>query len=121
MVQRLLLCSGKVYYDLTGSEEWESALAVDLARVEMLYPFPREELAGLIGRYTALEEIVWVQEEPENMGAWRTTAPQLRAVAGDRIQVRFVGRPASASPAEGYAAAHTAAQARIVEQALSGS
>ena len=57
-VRRLLLCSGKIYYDLTGADEWEPASAVDLARVEMLYPFPGEELAGLIGRYPALEEIV---------------------------------------------------------------
>jgi 2-oxoglutarate dehydrogenase E1 component len=117
-VRRLLLCSGKVYYDLTGSEKWESASEVDLARVEMLYPFPSEELTGLIGRYPALEEVVWVQEEPENMGAWRPVAPALREIAGDGIRVRFVGRPASASPAEGYAAAHTAAQARIVEGAF---
>lgn len=117
-MRRLLLCSGKIYYDLTGADEWESASTVDLARVEMLYPFPGEELAGLIGRYPALEEIVWVQEEPENMGAWPTTAPRLRMLAGDEIRVRFVGRPASASPAEGYAAAHVAAQARIVEEAF---
>ena len=86
----------------------------------MLYPFPSYELTGLIGRYPALEELVWVQEEPENMGAWRTVAPALREIAGDGISVRFVGRPASASPAEGYAAAHAAAQARIVEEAFAG-
>ncbi|MGB5525980.1 MAG: 2-oxoglutarate dehydrogenase E1 component, partial [Gemmatimonadota bacterium] len=119
-VRRLLLCSGKIYYDLMGADGWESASTVDLARVEMLYPFPGEELAGLIGRYPALEEIVWVQEEPENMGAWRTSAPQLRDLAGEGIKVRFIGRPASASPAEGYAAAHAAQQARIVEEALAG-
>ena len=119
-MRRLLLCSGKVYYDLIASEEWESASAVDLARGELLYPFPRGELAGLVGRYSALEELVWGQEEPENMGAWRSVAPELREIAGDGIGVRFVGRPASASPAEGYAAAHTAAQARIVEEVFAG-
>ena len=120
-VRRLLLCSGKIYYDLTGSEAWASASAVDLARVEMLYPFPGEEIAGLVGRYPSLEEIVWVQEEPENMGAWRALAPELRALAGDGVEVRFVGRPASASPAEGYAAAHAAAQDGIVARAFAGS
>jgi len=119
-VRRLLLCSGKIYYDITGADEWESASTIDLARVEMVYPFPDEELAGLIGRYPALKEIVWVQEEPENMGAWPATAPRLRALAGNGIEVRFVGRPASASPAEGYAAAHAAAQVRIVEEAFAG-
>jgi len=119
-VRRLLLCSGKVYYDLTGSDEWERAAAVDLVRVELLYPFPRQELAGLLERYPALEELVWVQEEPENMGAWRNISPELRDTAGEGIQVRFVGRPASASPAEGYAGAYTAAQTRLVEEAFAG-
>jgi 2-oxoglutarate dehydrogenase E1 component len=119
-VRRLLLCSGKVYYDLTGSGEWERSPAVDLARVEILYPVPSEELTTLIRRHPALEEIVWVQEEPENMGAWRAIAPELRALAGDGISMRFAGRPASASPAEGYATAHAAAQSRIVEEAFAG-
>ena len=120
VVRRLLLCSGKVYYDLTGSEGWSEAREVDLARVEMLYPFPGDELAKLVRALPALEEILWVQEEPENMGAWRAIAPGLRDISGEGIGVRFVGRPAAASPAEGYAAAHAAAQARIVEEALGG-
>lgn len=119
-VRRLLLCSGKVYYDLTGSDEWEKTAALDLVRVELLYPFPRHELAGLLERYPALEEVVWVQEEPENMGAWRNISPELRDTAGQGARVRFVGRPASASPAEGYAGAYTAAQARLVEEAFAG-
>jgi len=117
-VQRLLLCSGKIYYDLTGSEEWAGAQSVDLARVEMLYPFPAQELSALVAKYPGLTEIVWVQEEPENMGAWRAVAPTLRQIGSGRATVRFVGRPTAASPAEGYAAAHAAAQASIVEQAL---
>ncbi|MCL7972106.1 MAG: 2-oxoglutarate dehydrogenase E1 component [marine benthic group bacterium] len=119
-VRRLLLCSGKIYYDLTASEAWEPATSIDLARVELLYPFPRAELEGLIGRYPSLEEIVWVQEEPENMGGWRSVEPELRALTPEAVVMRYVGRPASASPAEGYAAAHAAAQARIVEEALAG-
>ena len=86
----------------------------------MLYPFPGRELEGLVGRYPALQEVVWVQEEPENMGAWRFVAPSLREVAADGVAVRVISRPASASPAEGYAAAHAAAQARIVEEAFAG-
>jgi 2-oxoglutarate dehydrogenase E1 component len=119
-VRRLLLCSGKVYYDLTGSDLWERAATVDLTRVEMLYPFPAEELARRLAMYPALEEIVWVQEEPQNMGAWSAVAPDLRAVAGEALPLRYVGRPASASPAEGYASAHTAEQARIVAEAFLG-
>jgi 2-oxoglutarate dehydrogenase E1 component len=119
-VRRLLLCSGKVYYDLTGSEAWEEAKAVDLSRIEMLYPFPREEVQTLAAGYPELEEIVWVQEEPENMGAWRAVEPLLRDVAGANVRVRSVSRPPAASPAEGYAAAHASAQARIVDEAIGG-
>jgi len=117
-VRRLVLCSGRVYYDLTGGDAWGEATGVDVARVELLYPFPGAEIAGLLGRYPALEEIVWAQEEPANMGAWSALAPQLREVAGDGIEIRRVSRPAAASPAEGFAAAAAAAQARIVEEAL---
>ena len=117
-VRRLLLCSGKVYYDLIASDRWESASAVDLARVELLYPFPRDEVAHLVATYPALEEIVWVQEEPENMGAWRAISPELRKIAGEGLRVRRVSRPAAASPAEGNAGAAALAQARLVEESL---
>jgi 2-oxoglutarate dehydrogenase E1 component len=119
-VRRLLLCSGKVYYDLLGSDRWKNAASVDLARVELLYPFPREECAGLLGRYPVLEDVVWVQEEPANMGAWRAIASELREIAGGEVQVRLVSRPAAASPAEGYAGAHHEAQTRLVEEAFGG-
>jgi 2-oxoglutarate dehydrogenase E1 component len=119
-VRRLLLCSGKIYYDLTGAEAWEGATTAALSRVELLYPFPRDEVAALASGYPELEEIVWVQEEPENMGAWRAVEPVLREIAESRVGVRRISRPPAASPAEGYAAAHAAAQARIVERALGG-
>ncbi len=117
-VRRLLLCSGKVYYDVLASASWESATAVDLARLELLYPFPTQELNLLLAGYQALEEIVWVQEEPANMGAWQAIAPRLRESAGDAISLRLASRPAAASPAEGYAGAHAAAQERIIEEAF---
>jgi len=118
VVRRLLLCSGKIYYELIAWEGWERAAAIDVARVELLYPFPRTELQGLLDRYPALDEVVWVQEEPENMGAWRYVAPLLHETVREGVSVRRISRPAAASPAEGFAAAHAAAQERIVSEAL---
>ncbi len=118
-ITRLLLCSGKVYVDLVGSELRENAPNVALARVEELYPFPADVLAAIIDSMSALEEIVWVQEEPANMGAWRFAESRLRDLVDDRLPVRYAGRPDRASPAEGYADKHNAEQARIVATAWS--
>jgi len=118
-VRRLILCSGKVYYDLTLSPARAEAQHVAIARVELLYPFPREELTTLIRRYPNLSEIVWVQEEPRNMGPQKFMLPQLRELVGPEVTVRDIGRPERSSPAEGYPAAHQAEQARIVAAALS--
>ena len=117
-VRRLVLCSGKVFYDLVGSDVWKEAKAADVGRVERLHPVPRAEIRSLLDAYPALEELVWAQEEPQNMGAWCHLRGPLSELAGDDISVRYVGRPERASPAEGYAAAHATEQARIVTEAL---
>src|SRR3989442_1220669 len=117
-VRRLILCSGKVYYDLTLAPTRAQARHVAIARVELLYPFPREELATLIRGYPNLREIVWVQEEPRNMGPQKFMLPQLRELVGPDVPVRDIRRPERSSPAEGYPAAHQAEQARIVRDAL---
>ncbi len=117
-VRRLILCSGKVYYDLTLAPARAQAQHVAIARVELLYPFPREELATLIRGYPNLGEIVWVQEEPRNMGPQKFMLPQLRELVGPDVTVRDIGRPERSSPAEGYPAAHQAEQARIVATAF---
>jgi 2-oxoglutarate decarboxylase len=117
-VRRLILCSGKVYYDLTLAPARAQAHQVAIARVELLYPFPREELATLIHGYPSLREIVWVQEEPRNMGPQKFMLPQLREMVGPDVTVRDIGRPERSSPAEGYPAAHQVEQARIVATAL---
>ncbi|HET7321240.1 MAG TPA: 2-oxoglutarate dehydrogenase E1 component, partial [Longimicrobiaceae bacterium] len=119
-VTRLLLCSGKVFVDLAASELREGARNVALARVEELYPFPEKELREQMQRFPALREIVWVQEEPRNMGAWSFVFPRLLELAGDELAVRYEGRPFRASPAEGYATQHAAEQARIVAAAWEG-
>ncbi|MFQ5746921.1 MAG: 2-oxoglutarate dehydrogenase E1 component [Gemmatimonadota bacterium] len=117
-VRRLILCSGKIYYDLAASDARAAADGVELLRLELLYPFPEHELAKAFARFPALEEIVWVQEEPENMGAWGSISDRLRCVIGPDIGLRYVGRPRRASPAEGYAAEHAREQARIVGEAF---
>jgi 2-oxoglutarate dehydrogenase E1 component len=118
-VTRLLLCSGKVYVDLVSGDQRKSATSVALARVEELYPFPKEELQKQIDLYPNLQEVVWVQEEPKNMGGWSFIAPRLRELLRDDLGVRYEGRPHRASPAEGYADKHGAEQARIVSAAWS--
>src|SRR5213594_4083822 len=115
---RLVLCSGKVYYDLLLSPRRAQAQHVAIGRVELLYPFPTSEIAELIKRYPRVAEIVWVQEEPRNMGPQKFMKPQLRELVGSDVAVRDIGRPERSSPAEGYPAAHAAEQARIVAAAL---
>jgi 2-oxoglutarate dehydrogenase E1 component len=116
-VRRLVFCSGKVYFDIVGHEDAAGATDVAVARIEQLYPFPVERARELIGTYPELEEIVWAQEEPQNMGAWRTIRHRLEEAAAG-IPVRFVGRPWRASTAEGYPTAHLLEQDRIARAVL---
>ena len=115
--RRLVLCAGKVYYDIAGHEERGNATTVALARVEQLYPFPTDAVRDLIASYPALDEIVWAQEEPQNMGPWRSIRHRLEEAAAGR-PLRFVGRPWRASPSEGYPTAHLVEQDRIARSAL---
>ncbi len=116
-VERLVLCQGKVYYDIAGHEEREHAPAVAVARIEQLYPFPVERVKGLFAGYRNLGEVVWAQEEPQNMGAWRAIRHRLEESKPD-VPLLFVGRPWRASPSEGYPTAHLREQVRIVRAAL---
>ncbi len=115
---RLLLMSGKIYYDLLSEADKLAEGRPALIRVEQLQTFPEAELRQVIARYPAVDEIVWTQEEPRNMGAWSYVEPRLRSLLPDGVAFRYVGRPDRASPAEGYPAAHTAEQNRIVAEAL---
>jgi 2-oxoglutarate dehydrogenase E1 component len=119
-IRRLLLCSGKVYYDLLASPARKDAKGVAIGRVELLYPLPVDAIGALLARYPNLQELVWVQEEPFNMGARKFLVPQLRRMVKQGVKVIEVSRPERASPAEGYPAAHAAEQARIVRTALGG-
>jgi multifunctional 2-oxoglutarate metabolism enzyme len=117
-VKRLVLCSGKFYYDITGHSKYESAEDVAVVRVELLYPFVRNELGGLIESYPSLKEVVWAQEEPRNMGAWSFMQARLPELLPKAVELRYVGRPERASPSEGYPAAHVLEQERITVTAL---
>ncbi len=115
-VRRLVLSTAKLYYDLTVARG--AGAEVALVRVDELYPWPGEKLAAIVDAYPNLEDVVWAQEEPKNMGAWSFVAPQLRVATGNMLTIRYVGRPERASPAEGYKEAHDVEQKRIVHEAL---
>jgi 2-oxoglutarate dehydrogenase E1 component len=117
-VTRLVLCTGKIYYDLVGHPDRPQHPGLAVARVELLYPFPERQILELIGRYPMLREIVWVQEEPRNAGARAHMFPRLMQIMPEGIHFGFIGRPERASPGEGYPAAHIAEQNRIVTTAI---
>jgi len=117
-IKRLVLCSGKVYVDLISSERRATATNVAIARVEQLYPFPKAALTEVIEGYPALEDVVWLQEEPENMGAWEFMRPLLEELLGERAPLRYIGRTRSSSPSEGSSAWHQLNQKVLVEQAF---
>ena len=116
-VRRVLLCSGKVYYDLVAKRaEVGSHREVAIIRIEQLYPWPSDSLKTICERYRSAREWVWVQEESQNMGAWTFVAPRLKELMG--LEVQYVGRDASASPATGSKLVHDREQAEIVEAAM---
>jgi multifunctional 2-oxoglutarate metabolism enzyme len=117
-VTRLLLCTGKIYYDLVGHPDRAAHRGLAVARVELLYPFPEGQILELIRRYPKLQEVVWVQEEPRNVGARAHMFPRLMQIMPHDIHFGFIGRPERASPGEGYPAAHLAEQNRIVTTAI---
>ena len=104
-----------MYYDLSAARKDN---AVALIRVDELYPWPHEEIGRVVDLYPAVEDVVWAQEEPKNMGAWTYAAPQLRVATGNMLTIRYIGRPERASPAEGYSKAHEEEQKRIVTEVL---
>jgi 2-oxoglutarate decarboxylase len=117
-VTRLVLCTGKIYYDLLASPAREANSSVAIGRVELLYPFPQAELLALVERYPKLQEVVWVQEEPRNMGARAYMSPRLLQVLPAHLQFGYIGRPERAASGEGYPIAHATEQQRIISAAL---
>jgi multifunctional 2-oxoglutarate metabolism enzyme len=116
-ITRLLLCSGKIYYDIVASPRRAETPHVAIGRAELLYPFPGAAIGEYARRYPNLKEVVWVQEEPRNMGARKFVLPKIRDVLPPQVALLDVSRPERSSPAEGYPAAHKAEQDRIVAAA----
>jgi 2-oxoglutarate dehydrogenase E1 component len=117
-VRRLILCSGKIYYELDEQEGRQGAEDLAIARIEQLYPFPAQEMEALVASLPNLEEVVWVQEEPRNMGALTFVGPRLRAIVPRKVPLRYVARPERASPAEGKPGDHVREQQRILREAF---
>jgi 2-oxoglutarate dehydrogenase E1 component len=121
-VERLILCSGKIYTELVGSDYREKAVDTAIGRIELLYPFPEERVQETIEGYPNIREILWVQEEPKNMGAWTFMEPRLRKIlrkiTEGEVPITYVGKPARPSPAQGSARFHKEEHAKIVRAAF---
>ncbi|MBT2677916.1 2-oxoglutarate dehydrogenase E1 component [Bacillus sp. ISL-35] len=117
-VERVVLCSGKVSIDLAEQLSGEDIDWLHVLRIEEIYPFPLDELKEILDRYPNLKEVVWVQEEPKNMGAWTFVEPRINEAAPNDIKVAYIGRRRRSSPAEGDPNTHKLEQARIIRDAL---
>ena len=116
-VKRVIACSGKVYYDLVKRREEKKSTDVAILRVEQLYPFPHKAFAAEMKKYAAATEIVWCQDEPQNQGAWFFVQHYIHENMADGQKLGYAGRPASASPAVGYAHLHQEQQKALLDQA----
>jgi 2-oxoglutarate dehydrogenase E1 component len=117
-VKRVVVCAGKVYYDLFEEAQKRGTTDVAIVRVEQLYPFPRPELVAELKRHASATEVVWCQEEPQNQGAWYQIQHHLRACVQPKQSLHYAGRARSPSPATGHLAEHLAEQAQLVADAL---
>jgi 2-oxoglutarate decarboxylase len=117
-IERVVLCSGKVYYDIQAHDRRAEATSTAVTRLELLYPFPADALSELLARFPSLKEVVWTQEEPRNMGGLTYIGPRLRSVVPRKVPLTYVARPERASPAGGKAKDHGAEQGALVLEAL---
>ena len=117
-VKRVIACSGKVYYDLVKKREEKKSGDVAILRVEQLYPFPHKAFANELKKYPNLTDLVWCQDEPQNQGAWFFVQHYIHENMQDGQKLGYAGRPASASPAVGYAHLHQEQQKTLLDQAF---
>ncbi len=118
-IERVVLCSGKVYFDLLEDRRKRELTNIAIVRIEQLYPFPREEVSAHLERYANAHEVFWCQEEPRNQGAWYQIQHHLRACVRQDQALIYAGRPAAPSPAAGYYSVHLEQQKQLVDDALS--
>ncbi|MDU4452523.1 MAG: 2-oxoglutarate dehydrogenase E1 component [Haemophilus parainfluenzae] len=117
-VKRVVLCSGKVYYDLLEQRRANNQTDVAIIRIEQLYPYPHEDVKKALAPYAHVTDFVWCQEEPLNQGAWYCSKHNFDSSIPEHVKLKYAGRPASASPAVGYMSLHTKQQKQLVEDAL---
>ncbi len=117
-VKRVVMCSGKVYYDLLDQRRKNEQTDVAIIRLEQLYPFPQEECAKVVAQYSHVTDWVWCQEEPQNQGAWYCSQHHFWQAIPDGAKLTYAGREASSSPAVGYVSVHNQQQKALVEDAL---
>ncbi|MDO6705017.1 2-oxoglutarate dehydrogenase E1 component [Photobacterium sp. 1_MG-2023] len=117
-VKRVVMCSGKVYYDLLEQRRKREQTDVAIIRIEQLYPFPKEDVEAALADYQHVTDFVWCQEEPQNQGAWYSSQHNFRAALPAGTQLTYAGRPASASPAVGYMSVHLKQQKALIDDAL---
>ena len=117
-IRRLILCSGRVYYDLLEMREEQGIDDTALVRIEQLYPFPHAAFEAVLGTYPKLREVVWCQDEPKNQGAWYYIEHRIRKVLKANQNLRYAGRAASASTAAGYHELHLQQQKQLLDEAF---
>ncbi len=117
-IKRVVFCTGKIYYDLAKMRNAENIREVAVMRVEQLYPFPEADLRGFVDEFPHATEVVWCQEEPQNQGAWYQIRHHLQACINEQQELKYVGRPHSASPAVGYYTVHLEEQQNLVREAI---
>jgi 2-oxoglutarate dehydrogenase E1 component len=119
-VTRVVLCSGKVYFDLLKARREAKTDTVAIVRIEQLYPFPSDEYEAVVRKYSNAREIIWCQEEPQNQGSWYQIRHRLQSKLGDQHELLYAGRAGAAAPATGIAALHEQQQKNLVTAALQG-
>ncbi|MBK1647598.1 2-oxoglutarate dehydrogenase E1 component [Rhabdochromatium marinum] len=119
-IERVVFCSGKVYFELLEERHARGLETVAIVRIEQLYPFPKEDFAAILAEYSQVEEFIWCQEEAQNQGAWDMIKHRFQPLRREGKRFYYVGRPASAAPAVGYRSIHLEQQQRLIDEALTG-
>lgn len=117
-IDRLIICSGKVYYDLYKARQENEKDSIAVGRLEQFYPFPDEDIETFLKEYKHVKEIIWCQEEPKNMGAWTFLFPRFQSLLQEGQSITYAGRQAAASTAAGQKKIHDAEQEKLVSEAL---
>jgi 2-oxoglutarate dehydrogenase E1 component len=117
-ISRLIICSGKVYYDLSEARKARNLNHIAIIRLEQLYPFPDKDIQQTINQYDNLTDIIWCQEEPQNQGAWDQLKHRFQFLADQKLAIQYVGRKVASAPATGYHPLHQQQQTNLVNQAL---